>query len=79
MMGTDGSVQQEPIATFYSFVISISRINVKPNVNKQQGGGFLLLPTAQYLDPRYSKRPEAAALPLARLSLIQDLLHQYPS
>jgi hypothetical protein len=55
IMGTDGSVQ-DPVAT-YSFVISISRTDVKPNV---RDGGFLPL-TAQYLDP-YSKRPEAAAL-----------------
>jgi hypothetical protein len=57
----------------YSFVISISQTEVKPNV---KGGGFLP-PTAQYLDP-YSKRPEAVAL-LAGLSWIQNLLHQYPN
>jgi hypothetical protein len=55
IMGTDGSVR-DPTAT-YSFVISISRTDVKTNV---RGGGFLP-PTAKYLDP-YSKRPEAAAL-----------------
>jgi anaerobic glycerol-3-phosphate dehydrogenase len=43
-MGTDGSVQ-DPVAT-YSFVISISRTDVKTNV---KGGGFLQ-PTSQYLD-----------------------------
>jgi hypothetical protein len=44
-MGIDGSVQ-DPIAT-YSFVISISRTDVKPNV---KGGGGFLPPTAQYLE-----------------------------
>jgi hypothetical protein len=68
-MVTDGSVQ-DAIATD-SFVISISRTDVKPNVI---GGGFLP-PTAQYLDP-YSKHPEAAAL-LAGISWKQNLLHQY--
>jgi hypothetical protein len=58
----DGSVQ-DPVATSYSFVISISRTDVKPNV---RGGGFLPL-TAQYLDPSYLKCPEAAAV-LAGLS-----------
>jgi hypothetical protein len=73
MGGTDGSVQ-DPTAT-YSFVIStISRTDVKTNV---RGGGFLP-PTAQYLDP-YSKRPEAAALLLAGLIWIQNLLRKFPN
>jgi hypothetical protein len=71
LMGTDGSVQ-DPIAT-YSFVISISQPDIKPCV---KGGGFLP-PTAQYLDP-YSKRPEAAVL-LAGLTWIQELLRQFPN
>jgi hypothetical protein len=44
IMGTDGSVR-DPIAT-HSFVISISRTDVKTNVVR--GGGFLP-PTTQYL------------------------------
>jgi hypothetical protein len=68
IMDTDGSVQ-DPVAT-YSFVISISRTDVKTSV---KGGGFLP-PTAQYLDP-YSKRPEAVAL-LAGLTWIHELLKQ---
>jgi hypothetical protein len=71
IMGTDGSVR-DPTAT-YSFVISISRTDVKTNV---RGGGFLP-PTAKYLDP-YSKRPEAAAL-LAGLTWIQKLLRKFPN
>ena len=71
IMGTDGSVR-DPTAT-YSFVISISRTDVKTNV---KGGGYLP-PTAKYLDP-YSKRPEAAAL-LAGLTWIQKLLRQFPN
>jgi hypothetical protein len=55
IMGTDGSVQ-DPVVT-YSFVISISRTDVKTSV---KGGGFLPL-TSQYLDP-HSKHPEAATL-----------------
>jgi hypothetical protein len=74
MMGTDGSVQ-DPIAT-YSFVISISRTDVKTSV--RGGGGFLPLTAAQYLDP-YSKRPEAAALVLAGLIWIQKLLRKFPN
>jgi hypothetical protein len=61
IMGSDGSVQ-DPVAT-YSFVIFISRTDVKPNVVVS---GFLPPTTPQYLDP-YSKCPEAAAL-LAGLS-----------
>jgi hypothetical protein len=71
IMGTDGSVR-DPTAT-YSFVISISRTDVKTNV---KGGGYLP-PTAKYLDP-YSKRPEAAAL-LAGLTWIQKLLRKFPN
>ena len=70
-MGTDGLVR-DPTAT-YSFVISISRTDVKTNV---KGGGYLP-PTAKYLDP-YSKRPEAAAL-LAGLTWIQNLLRKFPN
>ena len=70
IMGTDGSVR-DPTAT-YSFVISLSRTDVKTNV---RGGGFLP-PTAKYLDP-YSKRPKAAAL-LAGLTWIQKLLRKFP-
>jgi hypothetical protein len=73
IMGTDGSVQ-DPVA-IYSFVISISRTDVKTNV---KGSGFLPL-TAQYLDLYNSKCPEAAAL-LAGLSWIhQELLRQFPN
>jgi hypothetical protein len=69
IMGTDGSVR-DPTA-IYSFVISISRTDVKTN---GRGGGFLP-PTAKYLDP-YSKRPEAAPALLAGLTWIQKLLRK---
>jgi hypothetical protein len=71
IMGTDGSVR-DPIAP-YSFVISISRTDVKTTV---RGGGFLP-PTAHYLDP-YSKHPKAAAL-LAGLTWIQKFLRKFPN
>jgi hypothetical protein len=49
---------QDPIATYFLVVISISQTEVKPNV---KDFGFLLL-TAQYLDPYYSKHhPESVA------------------
>jgi hypothetical protein len=72
IMGTGGSVR-DPTPATYSFVISISRTDVKTNV---RGGGFLP-PTAKYLDP-YSKCPEAAAL-LAGLTWIQNLLRKFPN
>lgn len=72
IVGTDGSVQ-DPVVT-YSFVMSISRTDVKTSV---KGGGFLPPTGAQYLDP-YSKCPEPAAL-LAGLTWIQERLQQYPN
>ena len=55
IMGTDGLVKKSKAT--YSFVISMSKMNVTINV---KGGGFLPL-TPQYTDP-YSKCTEAAAL-----------------
>jgi hypothetical protein len=43
-----------------------------------RGGGFLP-PTAQYLDPWYSKHPEATALLAGGLTWIQKLLRKFPN
>jgi hypothetical protein len=66
-MGTGGFVRDPVTTTTYSFVISMSRADIKTSV---KGVGFLP-PTAQYLEP-YSN-PEAAAL----LAGLLDSSHGY--